>query len=74
MMGKNLGISTLVIFISLIFWGWLLGTVGMLLAVPLTITVKLILDEIDETKWLGILLGNETSLNNLKKSDENNSY
>lgn len=72
MMGKNLGLSTLVIFISLIFWGWVLGTVGMLLAVPLTITVKLVLDEINETKWLGILLGDETSLNNLKKLEEDN--
>jgi predicted PurR-regulated permease PerM len=67
-MGKNLGLSTLVVFLSLIFWGWVLGTVGMLLATPLTITIKLILDEMDETKWMGLLLGDESSLDHLKNS------
>ena len=71
-MGKNLGISTLVVFVSLIFWGWVLGTIGMLLAVPLTIMIKLILDGMDSTKWLGLLLGDETSLNNLINKQKNN--
>ena len=56
-MGKGLGLSTLVVFLSLVFWGWVLGPVGMLLSVPLTITVKLALDSKDETRWLGVLLG-----------------
>jgi len=56
-MGKGLGLSTLVVFISLIFWGWVLGPVGMLLSVPLTITVKLALDSKPDTQWLGHLLG-----------------
>jgi predicted PurR-regulated permease PerM len=56
-MGKGLGLSTLVVFISLVFWGWVLGPVGMLLSVPLTITVKLALDSKKETRWLGVLLG-----------------
>lgn len=66
LMGKNLGLSTLVVFLSLIFWGWVLGTVGMLLATPLTITIKLILDGMDETKWIGLLLGDESSLDHYK--------
>lgn len=55
-MGKGLGLSTLVVFVSLVFWGWVLGPVGMLLSVPLTITVKLALDSNPETQWLGHLL------------------
>lgn len=56
-MGKGLGLSTLVVFVSLVFWGWVLGPVGMLLSVPLTITVKLALDSKPETQWLGDMLG-----------------
>jgi len=56
-LGKGLGLSTLVVFISLAFWGWVLGPVGMFLSVPLTMTVKIALSSSDETSWISTMMG-----------------
>lgn len=55
-MGERLGLSTLAVFLSLVFWGWLLGPVGMLLSVPLTMVVKFAAMNNPQTKWFGVLL------------------
>ena len=67
-LGKGLGLSPLVVFISLVFWGWVLGPIGMLLSVPLTITAKLALEANPNTNWIAILLG--TTQNDDSKSTE----
>lgn len=57
MMGRRLGLSTLVVFLSLLFWGWVLGTVGMLLSVPLTMALKIALESSPNTVRYALLLG-----------------
>ena len=59
MMGKGLGLSTFVIFVALIFWGFVLGTVGMFLSVPLTMSIKIMLEQKESTKWIAVFLGTD---------------
>jgi predicted PurR-regulated permease PerM len=60
--GRRLGLSTLVVFISLIFWGSLLGLVGAVLCIPLTMTLKFAFESNEGTKWIAVLLGPEKSV------------
>jgi len=55
-MGQGLGLRMLVVFVSLVFWGWVLGPIGMLLAVPLTMTLKIMLKNYDQTRQFALLL------------------
>ena len=56
-MGDGMGLSPLIVLMSLVFWGWVLGSVGMVLAVPLTVILRILLDSQPSTHWVAILLG-----------------
>ena len=56
-LGRTLGLSTLVVFMSLLFWGFIFGPIGMFLSVPLTMVVKVSLEHSDDLQWVAILLG-----------------
>ncbi|MAH73506.1 MAG: hypothetical protein CBC09_05760 [Cellvibrionales bacterium TMED49] len=64
-MGRGLNLSPLVVFVSLVLWGWVLGPVGMLLSIPLTIMLKIGLESQNETRWIGSMLGSVTSNSSL---------
>ena len=57
LLGRRFGISTAVVVLSVVFWGWLWGITGMFLAVPLTMLLKVTLNDSDEFKWFAVFLG-----------------
>lgn len=59
LVGRRFGISTLVVVLSVLFWGWVWGPLGMLLGVPLTMVLKVILDSSDEFRWIGVAISSE---------------
>jgi predicted PurR-regulated permease PerM len=70
MMGRGLGLSTFVVFLSLIFWGYILGAVGMFLSVPLTMAIKIILEQSKNTRWLAVILGTRKDAENMLEEQD----
>jgi len=58
-MGKSVGLSTFIVFISMLFWGWIFGPVGMFLSIPLTIVIKIAFDNSKELHWISVMLSDD---------------
>lgn len=56
-MGHDLGLSPMIVLASVIFWGWVLGPLGMLLSVPLTMTLKIVFESDEDSRWIAHLMG-----------------
>jgi predicted PurR-regulated permease PerM len=65
LMGRRLGLSTLVVVLSLVFWGWVWGPIGMLLSVPLTMVLKIMLENTEEFRWVAVLLSDSRAAKRL---------
>ena len=60
--GKGLSLSTLVVLLSMVFWGWVLGPIGMILSVPMTSLLTIALESYEETRGLAFMLGSDTEI------------
>ena len=67
LVGRRFGISTLIVVMSVVFWGWLWGPLGMLLAVPLTMVLKVVLEGSDEFRWIGVAISSEQPAGSAEK-------
>ena len=70
LMGRRFGLSTLVVIVSVLFWGFVWGPVGMLLAVPLTMVLKVMLDNSEELRWISVAITKEKRHPMLDPEDE----
>jgi AI-2 transport protein TqsA len=67
--GKGMSLSTLVVFLSMVFRGWVLGPIGMILSVPMTSLVKIALESYEGTGGLAIILGSDTEIEWIEGSE-----
>lgn len=67
LMGRRLSLSALVVFLSLVFWGWILGPIGMILSVPMTSLATIALESYEGTRGLAVMLGAGTETDWIEK-------
>ncbi len=70
LMGNSLNVSPLVVLISLAFWGWLWGVVGMIISVPITIMIIIVCTQFKDLRWIGVILSSNGSLPKVNNKDE----
>ncbi len=70
LMGKNLGLSPLMVLLSVFFWGWLWGSAGMLLSIPLTMVIKILFENSKDFYWVGVLMGDGLDLKSKEKEEK----
>jgi predicted PurR-regulated permease PerM len=70
-MGHSMGLSPFVVLLSLLAWGWVLGGVGLFLAVPLTMALKIVLDSDPGTQWIAVLMGTGRRSRSEAEDEEN---
>ncbi len=70
LLGRRFGISSLVIVLSVIFWGWLWGPIGMFLAVPLTMICKVLMDTSEEFRWISVAMSKKKIVGNEVRLDD----
>lgn len=63
LLGRRFGISTVVVILSVLFWGWLWGPIGMLMAVPLTMLLKVAMDNSSDFRWIAVAISKESKTN-----------
>lgn len=66
MLGRSVALSPLVVFVAMIFWGWLWGPVGFILSVPLTVAIRIICEHNDALRPISVMLGDATELPELE--------
>jgi predicted PurR-regulated permease PerM len=68
-MGDDLNLSSFIVFVSLIFWGWVLGPTGMFLSIPLTMSITIALESNPETRSIALMMQNADAIVDTRESD-----
>lgn len=73
-LGKQFGIATSVVLLAVLFWGWVWGPCGMLLAVPIMVLIKLALENSRDLSWAATIISDEppAHVKKLNQNIENN--